>query len=213
MKHLIIIGARGWGREVYAAAKGTKAYRNGEYDIKGFLDSKADAFEGLRGAYPPILCSPEAYEIQGDDVFFVAMGEPVWRKHYAELMEKKGAKFQTIICDGAFINPTAKIGEGSFISGWMSVSDNVTIGKHVMIHAFSTIGHDCTIGDYCSLSAYVFLGGGVELGEGTTMNPKSMVIPHRKTGKWTLVAANSVVMRNVPDGVHVMGNPAKKIEL
>lgn len=213
MKHLIIIGARGWGREVYAAAKGTKAYRNGEYDIKGFLDSKTDAFEGLRGIYPPILCSPEAYDIQDDDVFFVAMGDSCWRKHYAELMEKKGAKFQTIISDGAYINPTAEIGEGSFISGWMTVSDNVTIGKHVMIHAFSTIGHDCVIGDYCSLSAYVFLGGYVELGEGAMMSPKSMVIPHKKVGEWSLVTANSVVMRNVPDNTHVMGNPAKKIDL
>lgn len=213
MKHLIIVGARGWGREVYAAAKGTKAYRDGEYDIKGFLDSKSDAFEGLRGEYPPILCAPENYEIQHDDVFFIAMGEPYWRKHYAELMEAKGAEFQTIICDGAYINPTAQIGEGSFISGWMTVSDNVVIGKHVMIHAFSTIGHDCSIGDYCSLSGYVFLGGGVQLGEGTIMCPKSMVIPHKKIGKWTLVAANSVVMRNVQDEAHVMGNPAKKIDL
>lgn len=213
MKHLIIVGARGWGREVYAAAIGTKAFRNGEYDVKGFLDSKKDAFEGLRGSYPPILNSPEDYKIQEDDVFFIAMGDPRWRKHYAELMEKKGARFLTIICNGACINSTAQIGEGSFISGWMTISDNVIVGKHVMIHAFSTVGHDCVIGDYCSLSAYIFLGGHVELGEGTMMNPKSMVIPQKKVGKWSLIAANSVVIRNVPDNTHVMGNPAKKIDL
>ena len=64
MKHLLIVGARGWGREVYAAAIKTSAYLDGEYTIKGFLDSKSDAFEGLRGDYPPIICSPENYEIQ-----------------------------------------------------------------------------------------------------------------------------------------------------
>lgn len=31
MKHLVIIGARGWGREVYAAALGSKAYQEGEF--------------------------------------------------------------------------------------------------------------------------------------------------------------------------------------
>lgn len=39
MKHLLIIGARGWGREVYAAAIGTKAYRDGEYDVKEIIES------------------------------------------------------------------------------------------------------------------------------------------------------------------------------
>ena len=78
MKHLLIIGARGWGREVYAGAIGTKAYRDGEYDVKGFLDSKADAFEGLKGNYPPIICAPEDYEIQPDDVENCVMkGEPL----------------------------------------------------------------------------------------------------------------------------------------
>ena len=164
MKHLIIIGARGWGREVYAAAIECKAYCNGEYDIKGFLDSKTDAFEGLNGSYPPIICAPENYEIQQDDVFFVAMGDPKWRKHYAELMEKKGAEFMSIICDNAFINPTATIGVGSFISGWTSISDNVHVGKHVMVHHFCAIGHDAQIGDYSSLEAYVFMGGYSKVG-------------------------------------------------
>ena len=55
MKHLLIVGARGWGREVYASAVQSKAFRNGEYDIKGFLDSKADALSDLQGNFPPII--------------------------------------------------------------------------------------------------------------------------------------------------------------
>lgn len=212
MKHLIIIGARGWGREVYAAAKGTKAYREGEFDIKGFLDSKADAFVGLRGTYPPILCAPEAYEIQEDDVFFVAMGEPKWRKHFAEIMEAKGAKFMSIISDDARINETAVIGDGSFVGGVSIISDNVTLGKHTLVHSFSTIGHDTKVGNYSSIFSYVFMAGDTEVGECTSLCPKCMIIPHKKVGSNAVVAANSVVMRNVADGLHVMGNPAKKIE-
>ena len=36
MKHLIIIGARGFAREAYHMALRTKDYQNGVYDIKGF---------------------------------------------------------------------------------------------------------------------------------------------------------------------------------
>ena len=59
MKHLVIIGARGAGREVYLLATQMKEYGN-EFDIKGFLDDKSNALDGLDG-YPPILSSVEKY--------------------------------------------------------------------------------------------------------------------------------------------------------
>ena len=212
MKHLVIIGARGWGREVYAAAKGTKAYREGEFDIKGFLDSKADALDGLKGDYPHILGAPETYEIQEDDVFFVAMGEPKWRKYYAEMMEQKGAKFISIISKNAFINPTATIGEGSFVAGWSCISDNVILGKHSIIHVFCDLGHDAKVGDYSSIEAYSFLGGYSEVGKESVMHVRSTLIAHKKIGNQVSVGSSSVVMRNIKDGLHVFGNPAQKID-
>jgi sugar O-acyltransferase (sialic acid O-acetyltransferase NeuD family) len=212
MKNLIIIGARGWGREVYAAVIDTKAYRNGEVIVKGFLDSKSDAFEGLKGNYPPILGAPETYEIQEDDVFFVAMGEPKWRKHYAEMMEAKGAKFLTIICTGSYVNSTATIGEGSFVAGWSCVSDNVILGKHTIVHTFCDLGHDVKVGNYSSIEAYSFLGGYAEVGEESVMHVRSTLIRHKKIGNQVSVGSSSVVMRNVKDGLHVFGNPARRID-
>lgn len=212
MKHLIIVGARGWGREVYASAIYTESYKNGEYDIKGFLDSKADAFDGLKGEYPPILASPEDYQIQEDDVFFIALGEPKWRKHYAELIERKGGIFMSIICSGAFVNPSAAIGPGSFVSGWSCISDNVVLGKHTIIHVFSDLGHDVKVGDYSVIEAYSFLGGYAEVGSESVMHVRSTLIRHKKIGNNVEVGSSSVVMRNVADGLHVFGNPAKKIE-
>lgn len=212
-KHLLIIGARGWGREVYASIVHTPAYINKEIDIKGFLDTDTKAFEGLRGVYPPIIASPEDYKIQKDDIFFIAMGEPFWRKHYAEMFEAKGAHFHTIVCEGAYVNPTAKLGEGSFVAAWTTVSDNVTIGKHVMIHGFSTIGHNATIEDFASIEAYVFIGGLAHIGKESVMHVRSSLTRNKKIGSKVEVGANSVVIRNTEDGVHVFGNPAKKIDI
>lgn len=212
MKHLIIIGARGWGREVYATAIGTKAYCNGEYDVKGFLDSKADALDGLKGDYPPILGAPETYEIQEDDIFFVAMGEPKWRKYYAEIMEQKGATFMTIIAEGAIVNTTAIIGNGSFVSARSFVSDNVVLGKHTAILSLVTLGHDVKVGAYSTIEAYSFLGGYAEVGQESVMHVRSTLIAHKKIGHQVSVGSGSVVMRNVKDRLHVFGNPAQKID-
>jgi hypothetical protein len=44
MKQLIIIGARGFGREVYSLAKRSIGY-NEDFVMKGFLDDKLDALD------------------------------------------------------------------------------------------------------------------------------------------------------------------------
>lgn len=212
MKNLLIVGARGWGREVFQAIRKTQEVQDGIITIKGFLDSKSDALEGLRGCFPPIICSPEEYIVQPNDVFFVAMGDPQWRAYYAQLMEEKGGHFYTYISPMSQVQETAIIGEGSFISQWCFVSDNVTIGKHVVIHTFASLGHDSKVKDYGTLLTSAFLGGGAEVGVGSQMSPKSMIIPHKRIGDRVIVGAGSVVMRNFGDDISVFGNPAKKLD-
>lgn len=213
MRQLIIVGARGWGREVYQAIKLTNEVKEGELVIKGFLDSKSDAFDGLRGVYPPIIGTPENYIVQPDDIFFIALGDPYWRKHYAEMIERKGGNFYTYISPDACVNDTAIIGEGAYISQWSIVSDNVTIGKHVIFHTFAVAGHDVVIKDYGTLLNAAFLGGGAVVGECSEMNPKSMIIPHKKIGNNVKVGAGSVVTRNFGDDVSIFGNPAIKLKI
>ena len=91
MKDLLIVGARGWGREVYKLALSCKAYMDGEYTVKGFLDSNNTVLDNLQGDFPPILGSPEDYKLEDNDVFVIAMGDSRWRKHYADIIEKKVA--------------------------------------------------------------------------------------------------------------------------
>ena len=212
MKHLLIIGARGWGREVYATVIRTNEFLNGEIEVKGFLDDNSHALDGLNGNYPPILGSVEGYCICPDDVFFCAMGESQWRKYYADIIENKGGPFISIIHPTARVNKTARIGCGTIVTAYSIVSDNVTIGRHVMIQSFSNIGHDAIIGDFVSIGAYVFMGGYSSVGEMSTLHPKTSIIPHKSVGNNCVVGIGSSVMRNFKDGVHVFGNPAVKVD-
>lgn len=212
MKNLLIVGARGRGREVFRDFSKTDEVRDGEMVIKGFLDSNSNALIGFRGNYPPIICSPEDYDIEPDDIFFVALGDPKWRKYYAEMIEKKGGRFYTYISPEAIVFENTIIGEGSYISRWSTISDNVILGNHVAIHTFSVLGHDAVVKDYGTLLSNVFLGGGAEVGECSQMSPKSMIIPHKKIGKNVIVGPGSVVMRNIKDDITVIGIPAKRVD-
>lgn len=209
MKNLIIIGARGWGREVLWSLSGRA--KAGEFTIKGFLDSDLHALDGLIGEFPPILGSVEDYEVQPDDIFFCAMGNPIYRRKYAEIIEAKGGRFYTFVSKQAFVSPNATIGEGSFVAANTTISDNVVIGKQAMVHGLCTLGHDVKIGDYVSIEAYCFFGGYSSVGNNSSIHVRSTIIAHKSVGVNASVGAGSVVIRNVKDGVHVFGNPATKI--
>ena len=113
MKHLLIIGARGFGREIYNSATESIGYGT-EFDIKGFLDDKADALDGFDG-YPPIISSVEAYEPLHGDVFVCALGDVKYKIKYAQIILEKGGEFITLIHNSAYISKNVKIGKLSMV--------------------------------------------------------------------------------------------------
>jgi sugar O-acyltransferase (sialic acid O-acetyltransferase NeuD family) len=206
MKHLIIIGARGWGREIYALAKSCIGYLE-EYDIKGFLDDKVDALDGLDG-YPTIIGAVETYEPQKDDVFTCALGDNSWRKHYAEIILRKGGQFINLIQKKAYVGQNTKLGIGCVIGHDVSISCDITIGDFVNFHRLVDIGHDARIGNYCSLGNKSFMGGGACIEDGTMVHTGAIILPHVHVGKNCTVGAGAVVIKKVKDGDTVYGNPA-----
>ncbi|MEI6880473.1 MAG: acetyltransferase [Bacteroidota bacterium] len=209
MKNLIIIGARGFGREIYNVAIQTKEY-NTKWTIGGFLDNKKDALDGFKG-YPQILSSVEDYEVQENDLFICALGDVKYKKKYVSLILGKGGKFINIIHPTSIININVKLGIGVIICPFTYISNDVTIGNFTTIQTHSAIGHDVQIGDYCQINALTFLGGFAEIKEGATMNPGSGVVPRGNIGENTIVGINSTVLKNTKPNSTVYGNPAKEI--
>lgn len=208
-KKLIIIGARGWGREVLWAVR-SNGIRLG-MTVKGFLDDDVNALDDLDGDFPPILSSVESYEVCAGGLFFCALGDAEARKHYSEIIERKGGKFVSIIHPKASVSPNAVIGEGSFIDEYVSISDNVRLGKHTLVQRLATVGHDTKIGDYVTLGAYTFCGGNSTIGDCSTLHVRTTLLRNVSVGANAVVGAGSVVIKKVKDGDHVFGNPAKRI--
>lgn len=211
MKHLIIIGARGLGREVSEWSKGCIGY-GVEFDIKGFLDDKADALEGF-GEYPPILGPLEDYSFCEDDVFVVALGNPGYKRKYAELALSKGGVPFTLIHSQATIGAHAVVGKGSIVMANARISVNCKIGDFVTIAAYSVLGHDACVGAYSHLGAFAFMGGFSCCGECVEMHPRASLLPHKKVGENAILGAGCVCIRNVKAGTTVFGVPAKRMDL
>lgn len=209
MKNLIIIGARGYGREISSLAPECRGF-GVSFVVKGFLDSKQDALDAFTG-YLPIIASPEDYEPCADDVFLCAMGDVVWRRHYVDLMAAKGAVFISLIHNNAHLGRNVRVGDGCFIRNNVTLTADIEIGKHSAIFDYSMVGHDCVIGDFCHLSAQTFLGGGVRMGTGVTLHPGARIVPHKTIGDGATIGAGSVVIRNVKPKKTYFGVPAEPL--
>jgi sugar O-acyltransferase (sialic acid O-acetyltransferase NeuD family) len=209
MKNLLIIGARGFGREVFSWAKQCKEY-NIEWTLKGFLDDNPSALKNFN--YPiGILNSVEDYSIQKDDVFLCALGNIHAKKKYVAIINDKGGVFINLIHPLSVINDNVKIGKGVIICAFCGISNEVIIGDFVTIQGYVSIGHDCEIGNWCHLNAFTSLGGYVSIQQNVTVHTKAAILPKLNIGENAIVGAGSVVLKNVQSNVTVFGNPAKEI--
>lgn len=211
MKNLIIIGARGWGREVYDIALACIA-AGANFNIKGFLDDKSNALDNYMN-YPPILDSVENYEIQQDDVFICALGDVRYKRIYVNKILEKGGEFISLIHPTAILGNNAKIGNGCIVGAYANLSSDTQIGDFVTFSIKAGMGHDSTIGDFSHVGGWTNISGFVQIGEGVTIHPCCNIVPHRKIGVNSIIGTGSVVLNNVKAGVTVFGNPAKKLEI
>jgi len=209
MKNLIIIGARGFGREIYNIATQCKEYQK-EWIIKGFLDDKLDSLDEFVN-YPKIISSVEDYEVQKEDVFICALGDVKYKKKYVSLIMVKGGKFVNIIHPTSIISNNTKLGLGIIICPFTYISNEVIIGNFVTIQSPCAIGHDVKIGEYCQINALSFFGGFSKLEDGVTINPGSMILPKKVIGENSTIGINSSVIGNIKPNKTVYGNPAIEI--
>lgn len=210
MKNLIIIGARGFGREVYDLAIQCSGY-NIEYVVKGFLDDKSDALNGFEN-YPQIISSVEDYEIQENDIFVCALGTVKWKKYYAELILEKGGSFINLIHPSTKLNTNVCVGIGLIVFMYANISNDCIIEDFVTIQGYVGLGHDTKIKKWAHLSSYSFTGGFVILEEESTLNTRATILPHITVRKGATVGASSLVIKNVKEHTTVFGVPAKKLD-
>lgn len=209
MKQLVIIGARGFGREIYNSACESIGYGT-EFIIKGFLDDKKDALDGYEG-YPPIIDNVEDYQIQEDDVFTCALGDMHFKEYYTNMILERGGEFITLIHQTAYLSKNVKYGTGCLILAGARLQADSSIGNHVTLQPYSILGHDVKVGDWTIVNAFADCGGFSRIGNRVTLNTTCFVIPKGIVEDGATVGAGSVTMRKVKAGQVVFGVPAKPL--
>jgi sugar O-acyltransferase (sialic acid O-acetyltransferase NeuD family) len=196
-----IAGAGGFGRETLDA-------------LHAALPSAADSVVFLDDCPPArdiggiAVCRPEE---AGPGTFVVAVADPRARARLAGSLLARGLMPGQVIHPRAVVSPTAVLGPGCVILANAFVSTGVVFGTHVHVNYNATVGHDTVLGDFVTVLPAANVAGKVTLGAGVTVGSNACVLQGLQIGSGGTVGAGAVVTRDQPDGVVVIGVPARPL--
>jgi len=132
-----------------------------------------------------------------------------------------GDRFQTghgvLIRESNEIGDDVSIGSHSVVEHHVQIGDGVRIHSNVFVPEFTILESGSWLGPNVVLTNATYpLSDGVKatlrgprLAQGAKVGANATILPGLRIGRDALVGAGAVVVRDVPDGVVVAGNPAR----
>lgn len=143
---------------------------------------------------------------------FIAVGDNQARARLTNQVRVSGLELDTAIASTAIVSRSVSIAPGSLLCAGSVVSAAARIGVGVIVNTNASVDHDCVIGDFSHLAPAVALAGDVHVGTRTLVGIGARVLPGIHIGDDVIIGAGSVVTRDVPDGVTVVGAPARILQ-
>ena len=122
---------------------------------------------------------------------------------------------------GAVIREKVEIGEGAVIMMGAVINIGAVIGEGTMIDMGAVLGGRAIVGNRCHIGAGTVLAGVVEPASATPVvieddvmiGANAVVIEGVRVGRGAVVGAGAIVIKDVPAGAVVVGNPARIIKM
>jgi len=201
---LILIGGGGHALVVAEAAKLAGCHLVGFYDD----NPRAACAQKMGLAHLGLLV--DFNEVEGSaPAFIVALGDLRLRGAFlAELGERHATGAWSVFHPHASVSPSALIGSGVFVGPRAIVHTHAAVHAHAIINSGAIVEHECDIGENAHIAPGAALGGNVKVGRGALVGIGSRVLPGVRIGAASVVGAGAVVVKDVPEGVTVVGAPA-----
>jgi UDP-perosamine 4-acetyltransferase len=138
-------------------------------------------------------------------------GESGPRKRAFNLVTGLGFRVVQILHPSAAVSPAATLGPGAAVMASAVVNTGSRIGVNVIINTGAIVEHDCVVDDHAHIATGSRLGGGVHVGEGSHIGIGASIRQRISIGRGSIVGAGAVVVEDVPDGMVVVGVPARPL--
>ena len=120
-----------------------------------------------------------------------------------------GIPLARLIAPGAWVDPSAQVGEGSVIHAGCSIDQRAVLGANVFLNPGCVVCHDAHIGDDSILGPSVTLCGFADIGPRCFLGASTTVIERIVVGAGAATGAGAVVVRDIAAGELCLGVPAR----
>ena len=204
---ILVIGAGGHG-QVVADILGSRIRIGEPLQVVGYLDDDA-RLHGEARVGGRVLGPLEAHRSIPHDALVVAVGDNARRRQLFQTFAAEGERFVAATHASTIVGEDVEIGHGAMVAAGVILNPGVRVGQNVILNTACSIDHHCVIGDHAHVAPGVRLGGQVIVGDMTLVGIGAVVLPGIRIGERTIVGGGAVVIDDVPDGVTVVGNPAR----
>lgn len=212
MQDIVIFGAGSFGKEVAQLIKDINCQKH-EWNLLGFIDEVSEKKGTVINSCPVLGDIDWLERNAGHDIQIVcAIGNPKGKKSVIDRLSGLGARYANLVHPSVIRNEFIDMGYGNIICCNTILSVNTRIGNHVALNPGCGIGHDTVIGNFTTLYWDVTLSGFVTINEGCEIGSKSVIISNKAVGRWSIIGAGAVVVKDIPDFCTAVGVPAKPIK-
>jgi sugar O-acyltransferase (sialic acid O-acetyltransferase NeuD family) len=208
---LFIIGAGGFGREVYSIIEALENAGGEPYSVC-FIDDTPSPIDLERvAALGSQIVGSTNYLTRRTERFsaVLAIGSPTTRRAIAQLLSRSPVTYPVLVHPDTTIGRGVELAEGVVVAAGSRLSTNIRVGSHVHIDQNAVVGHDCILNDYSRLNPQACVSGGVTIGRGALVGANATVLQGLIVGDDAIVGASSCVVKDVPDETVVKGVPAR----
>lgn len=205
---VVILGAGGFAREVADILR--DFHGEGGLELLGFVERDSSRKgELLNDSY--VLGGWDDIADRTGLLAVAGSGDIAPRKRQVAEIEGLGLESPVLVHPNVVASPFVTYGAGTIVCAGTILTNNIVVGRHVVLNLGVTVGHDVVIGDCSVLSPGVHISGWVEIGTDCYFGTGAVVLPRVKIGDGAVVGAGAVVNRDVEPGAVVVGVPARAL--
>lgn len=133
----------------------------------------------------------------------------VARKNISEFLESSGFKPVTVIHPSAIIDYNVRIGKSCQILAGAVLISHSKVEDYCIINTGASLDHECILETGVELGPNATLCGQIQVGKNSWIAANATILPKLNIGSNSVIGSGSVITKNVPDGVIMVGNPAR----
>jgi len=204
---LLILGTGIFAEEVTDLAEDCD-----QFEVVGYVENldRTRCEQPLNGR--PVYWVDQLAELKADHQVICGLGTTL-RSRFTAQADALGAKFATLVHPLARVSRTTVLGEGTIVSVGSIIAAHSRLGRHVCVNRGALIGHHTEIGDFVTIGPGANIAGKCRVGQATYVAMSAVVLDRITLGSQCVIGAGSVVTKDQPDRVQVVGMPARVVKV